>query len=47
MSVKWEDGHPESEFDYVRKIDDDLICFITFNTSDPEKTLEYYEALFN
>ncbi|MBQ9894701.1 MAG: glycoside hydrolase family 3 protein [Ruminococcus sp.] len=47
LSVKWEDGHPESEFDYVRKIDDDLICFITFNTSDPEKTLEYYEELFN
>ena len=47
LTVKWEDGRNDLECDYVRKIDDDLICFITFNTSDPEKTLEYYEALFN
>ena len=30
----------------VRKLDDDLVCWIFYSTNDPEKTPEYYESLF-
>lgn len=30
---------------YMRKLDDDLICWIYFSSNDPEKTPEYYEAM--
>ncbi len=31
---------------YMKKIDDDLMCWIYVTTSDPERTPEYYESLF-
>ena len=32
---------------YMRKLDDDLVCFLVLSSCDPEKTPEYYEALFD
>ncbi len=32
---------------YMRKLDDDLVCWIYVTTSEPDRTPEYYEALFS
>ena len=43
--------YDSAETDYeafsVRKLDNDLICFLHYTSNDPEKTPEYYESLFD
>ncbi|MBP3268521.1 MAG: beta-N-acetylhexosaminidase, partial [Ruminococcus sp.] len=35
-----------SDYYYMKKIDNDMMCWIYVTTSDPERTPEYYESLF-
>ena len=41
--------YDEHSFDcfYMKKLDDDLMCWVYVTTSDPERTPEYYEKLFS
>ena len=40
-------GGEEYTYDYVKKIDDNLMCIISISNSDAEKTPEFFEALFS